>query len=84
MAKKWYFNPEGQPALFRLGNYIYRAEDNKCLYWEQGGSWHEVEGGGVAYYIRGDRVYAPDGRATFSRTPNPPPVDLGLKAKGKR
>jgi hypothetical protein len=51
-SDKWLYTPNGRPAYYQQGKYLYTAQGGTCEYYEQDGWFHEVAGGRAAYYVQ--------------------------------
>jgi hypothetical protein len=61
MADHWLYTPDGKPAFYQREKYLYSADSDECILWEQGGWYYEMQGGKAAYWRSGKWLYAADG-----------------------
>ena len=57
----WFYRPDGSPALYQQGKYLYDASTADCLYWQEGDWWLRLSDSAVAFWVHEKWVYTPDG-----------------------
>jgi hypothetical protein len=65
MSDRWLYTPNGKPAYYQQGKYLYTAQGGTCEYYEQDGWFYEMAAGKAAYFVQENWVYTAKGQATF-------------------
>lgn len=65
MTGKWFYTPQGEPALYQHGNHIWDREVSVCLYWEENGWWFSMKDRAPAFYVGGRWVCSLDGEPAY-------------------